>query len=866
MFLAKSFYLNLRGIEYEMCKIFYQFPNSLNWIKNQQMRKIIFVLMANLFLSFLSAQESPQIDWQFGRLGLDLAETGIIVEDINDDGLDEIISTGAYNSSGFGNSEMFFTVLKYSESEDNYVFDWMSNIIYHTIHTIQLFDLNQDGYFELYLGLDNGMIYVYDTKTFDKINEFDTSKRGEVPIFEPPNNVTCICFEDINNDSHLNVAATNGDTTYVYNDNYELIQKIPLAARYFEVGNIDADPYNEIVYSNGNILQLINGNITNENGFQTFNENVRVELCDMNADNVKDVVYSSHDTLFVYDFKINQYIWIQEWISDFGYDQNITGLWAHDYNGDNIKDIFIGNSSRDGVYCYNGENGNKEFSLKDSQQGNGIINVAVSDLDNDTNQEIIWSSGANNTSADYFFIYDLSTLEKDWQSKYFNSDFKAFDIGDVDNDGELEIVSGVFGEFLQYYDHGFLTVFNAENKNIEWQNETEIFGVHVDDFTEIEIGDINNDGKNELLLGVEYGYSYTYIYVFDSAFEVERNFQISGMSMIIDMKIFDIDNDEENELIVTSGTNVSGSTNPDEWQNYIYIFDGASGEIEWQSEQLAGIGSKTGLLNIGNIDDDDACEIVAMLNDKGEDFHTLIIIDGLTHEISLDNSMDYTSVSLLDIENDGRDEILAAVYPGMINVLDGRSLSLKQTFNLPCKEINTINPFDLNDDNIQELIVTDKRTLMLYDLAQAELKWTSDTINSNIGTFNSLKIGNIDADEQIEIMINVNHGIFNFKVNYDSISGIIPPGDHPHQNSSIIYPNPTKNKITIETKVDTPNPLMIRIFDAWGCKVQEEFHPFLSNRNQKMEVDVSKLKPGFHIIQLICNNQIILNNTFVKIQ
>nr|NQU91685.1 T9SS type A sorting domain-containing protein [Bacteroidota bacterium] len=640
--------------------------------------------------------------------------------------------------------------------------------------------------------------------------------------------------------------------------------KIPFGAKYFEIGNIDDDPYNEVVYSNGRIIQVQNSSIINEYQFQTSNGNVRIGLSDMNADDVKDVVYSSSDTIYVYDFEAKQLIWSQKWESDYGYDKPITGMWFYDYDGDNTKDVFIGNSSRDAVYCYNGVNGNKDFNLADSPI-DGIINVAVADLDSDTNLEIIWSTGAYNTGPDYFFVYDLSTLGEDWQSRHYKSDFKAFDVGDVDNDGQLEIVSGCFGEYLQYYDHGFLTVFDAETKNIKWRNDTEIFGNQVEDYTDIKIGDIDNDGKNELLLGVEYDYAFTYVYVFDSIYEVERSFEIHGMSIILDMAIVDIDSDGENELMVTSGTNVSGSSNPDDWQNYIYIFDGASGEIEWQSELLAGVGSTNSLLNIGNIDSDEAFEIVTMLDKRDENFHTLIIVDGTSHEIIQDNSMNYTAVSISDFDNDGKYDILAAVDNGTIEILDGTTLSSKQTINIPCGKINTINTYDLNSDNVMELIFTDNYTLNLFDIANNETKWRSDTINSRVGCFNSLKIGNIDADDKIEILLNANHGIFTFKVNYDSISSVFPVTNYSNQNASRIYPNPTRNKLTIETNIDTPDLFHFKIFDLFGCIVQEEFYSNIYNGNNTTEIDVSDLKPGVYTILLIKDEKILSSNKIIKI-
>lgn len=827
------------------------------------MKTLITTLTLISLINFSSAQENPRIDWQFGKLGDNLAKSGIITTDIDGDGVDEIISASVHAFLNFPDVAMFFTILEYSPIEEEYIVRRMSNIINQEIYSLQVFDVNQDGVKEIYLGLNNGMVYVYNALTCKKINEFDTSYRGVVPSWQSPNDVTCILYEDINNDAQLDIVVANGDTTYIYNSTYSLIDKIPFGAKYFEVGNIDDDSFNEVVYSNGTVIQLSNNTVVNEYEFYTHNDEVKIGLSDMNTDGVEDIIYSSRDTLFAFDFKANELIWSQEWESDHNYDRYIKVIELADYNGDNIEDIFLGNDLWDALYCYNGANGNKEFNLYDSQNS-GVINIAVSDLDNDSNLEVIWAAGANSTASDYFFIHDLSTLDKDWQSKYFGGDFKAFDVGDVDNDGQLEIVSGVFGSF-PYDDYGFLTVFDAENKTIEWQNDEEMFmNSFVDDYTNITIGDIDNDNDNELLLGIEHGFSNSFIYVFNSNYELETSFEIDGMSIILDTKIFDIDNDGENELIVTSGTNISGSSNSDEWDNFIHIFDGATGALEWQSEQLAGMGSKIGSLNIGNIDDDEAFEIVAMKYPSFTSSSFLIIIDGNSYETIQDNSMNYTAVSIADIDNDGIEDILAAIDDdGVIEVLDGTSLLSKQTINTNSGKINSITPYDMNADDIPELVITDGYTLSLFDMINSEVRWRSDTINTNIGIFNSIKVGNIDSDDKIEILVNVNHGIFSFEFDYDAITDVNSPANLV-SNSSLIFPNPTNNQITVKVGIETTDLLQIQIFDLNGRLVKMENYNGTNHNSNFIEIDVIHLNSGIYNVVVIKDNQIFSSNKMIK--
>lgn len=827
------------------------------------MRTILTILFISTF-KLLFSQNTPQIDWQFGMLGHDLGEAGIIVEDIDNNGYVDIISTGRY-SDNFWEPSDFLTRVEFDKDQNTYITKSISNVISHEIQCIQLYDFNQDGTKELYVGLDDGTIVVYNAINLSKQKVINVSYRGEITVFDPPNNIDCIEFGDIDNNSSTDLVASNGDSTYIFNESFEQIHKLAFGSKYFKIGNVDNDAANEIIYSDGDIIQFSGNTAILENSFYTYNKSTPIDLSKMNDDDILDIIYSSKDTLFVYDNASNQLIWSKEWISDYNYDRYINGIWLYDYDGDNTADIFINDKDYDAIYCYNGKNGNKDFNIRENTM-DGVTNIAISDFDKDNQLEIIWSVGAGCTCADYFFLYDISTKTKEWQSRHYTGDFKAFDVGDVDNDGNLEIVSGVFGEYLKYYDHGFLTIFDANNKHIEFQNDEEIFGAHVEDFTNIKIGDIDNDGKNELLLGIEYGYSSSYVYVFDSNYNVERSFSIDGMSIVLDMAISDIDNDNKNELIITSGTNISGSTNPEEWQNYIYIFDGETGNLEWKSEQLAAIGSKIGSLNIGNIDDDDAKEIVALKYQSSwgsRDTSTMIIIDGISHEVIKDKSRRYTALSIADINSDGQDEIVAAVDTGKIEIINGSSLETIENYSTTCGIINGLKAYDMNNDGKPELVISDYYTINLYDLQNTELKWRSDTLNSIVGIYNSLFVGNIDSDSKIEILINANHGIFSFETDYESISNVELIDNKQENNFTRIYPNPVIDKFSIEFVTEVPKSLIVKIYDINGRLVNENKYQNLSNG---IDINISELKSGLYNVLILNNNKIFSNEKIVKVQ
>lgn len=735
--------------------------------------KYIFTALAVIFaISTLLAQQNPmELNWQFAKLGSDLGKAGLLTEDLDGDGKSEIVLSGKHIDNSWEGSD-FISILKYQAELQAYETIWTSRVFFSPISALSLYDINNDGIQEIYIGFENGEVHVYEAGSRTEVANFDVTKK-ESTVFEP-NPINGIEFGDFDNDSSVDLVVLLNDSTFMYDSSYRLSDKIPYGAAHCKIGNIDGDPNQEVVYSNGQIIEMKEGVVLEEYEFFTQNKGAEIGLDDFNKDNILDVVYSSSDSLYAYDFKNKQRIWTAKWESEQYYDSDIEGLWLFDYDGDGVKDVFIGFKHYDGIYCYNGKDGRKEFSFYDFSN-DGVVNASVADLDGDANLELIWSAGSMCTCADYLFVYDLSTKTREWKSKYFSGDFKAFDVGDVDHDGKPDIAVGLFGEYLHYYDYEFISIFDAATKALKMQNQDQIFGNHrVDDISSLKIGDVDNDGHNELLVGVAGSYSSSKVYIFDAEYNFERYFEIDGMDNIMDIGVADIDMDGKNEVIITSGTYVSGSTHPDEWQNYIYVFDGETGALEWKSRQLAGIGSKIGSLTIGNVDEDAALEIVAVLYPSwAEESGKLYVIDGKNY-VLVEKAMDVTAIDLIDFDHDGIKNIVAGNEAGEVAILDGTSLEVMSAFETGANEIRALKAADLNNDHHVEFVMADAYKLYIYDTGLSAFKWYSDTLNSSVGTFNSLLVTDLDADQHVDILLNGGHALYNFEIHdYEALEVVL---------------------------------------------------------------------------------------------
>lgn len=812
------------------------------------MKKLSASILVLLFSINLSYSQSgiARPDWYFGMLGSNIGTAGIIVTDLDGNGLNDIISNGMY-STDFWSPSSFITITEYSAKDNTYRTKWISRLYLHKLTKIQVFDFNKDGTKEIYAGFDDGSIKVFDGITFSEIKTFYISKR--IPSYSVPNQIDDLQFGDADNDSNIDLVATNGDTTYIYNESYTLKAKILFGAKYFAIGDIDNDHSNEIVYSNGKIFQNVNGNNMFKFQFYTYNKQSPVALSDINFDGTKDLIYTSQDTLIAYDFKNKKNIWSVKTNSN--YDQFITGLWLSDYDDDAIDDIFVGNISRYGIDCYNGRGGLAAFSLSNI---NGVTNAGIADLDGDQDLDLICSTGANNTGPDYFYVYDLNSRTRSWQSTHYEGGFTAFDVGDLKNDQKNELAIGNTGYKNTYYEYSLMLSLNAQDHSLLWQNENPDL-LRVDNISSVKIGDINNDGKNQLLIGIDNRYEFTYVYALDSNYAIQRRFEMWGMDMVIDMKIADIDLDNENELVVTLGTDVTASSTPSFFQNYIYIFNAKTGEEKWKSKQLGGMRSKIGSLCISNIDNDDALEIVALKSVYNSDSSNLYIIDGKTYDLIEKKATKYKAVDVQDVDGDGSQEIIIGMNNGEISVLDGISLNEKLHIKTDCKMISALKAYDLDNDNTKELVFTDNYTLRIYSMKDAVTQWESDTLGYSVGLLNSLKIGDFNSDGYPEVLLNVNHALIQFKIDYNPMHTSLQPVEG--QSKNILfqnYPNPFSAETTIDFELEKKSAVQIKIYNSLGAEMFSRGYHTLNSGLNSIKINADNLPEGIYNYVLIIDN------------
>jgi hypothetical protein len=216
--------------------------------------------------------------------------------------------------------------------------------------------------------------------------------------------------------------------------------------------------------------------------------------------------------------------------------------------------------------------------------------MLCADINLDGYDEIIFKG--NDANEVMLSIVDhTGTILSQWQLPdiHWGSSLVATPaVANLDSDPELEIVCGSPSENAGYnsssgewINEGYLDVFNLDGSELPgWPKYTD--GII---FTSPVIGDINNDGKPEILVGLQYAgnapdYRYGGLYAYDAAGNVLPGFPFEkGWNFCSAPSIADFDNDGDLEIVASrlgfytyvlhhDGTLAAGWPQQTTWNDY----------------------------------------------------------------------------------------------------------------------------------------------------------------------------------------------------------------------------------------------------------------------------------------------------------
>ncbi len=402
-----------------------------------------------------------------------------------------------------------------------------------------------------------------------------------------------------------------------------------------------------------------------------------------------------------------------------------TGAKLVDIDQNGTLDLMVATENSLGIYDSSG--------TRFWNQAMGTEDIAVGQMDSDSSLEIALNSG-------HVIDFDSATTQWFWSNGFSGS----LECGDTDNDGIEELIAIPFSGQVWAYD--------VDTQLPKWSLFASSRGA-------TDLVDLDQDGQLELIVGKSQRNG---VEIFDANTRASEGTIHNPEHGITDIIAADPDNDGTLELIWGAGHTSSG-------RDALFIVDGSSQAIEWESMDLDGPFRAPML---GDVTGDGIDEIVTVCNesDSGYASGRILVFDSQTfaliavsQEVSESRSSRGThEVLLAQLDSDPALEIVIATSrhgSSMVEVydFDGQQTFTRSWVSPPSVyssdgAIIDLTVADLEGDGSQEIIGAAQWGATYIYSAEAELlEWLLPI--HFYGGSQELEVGNTDSDPALEILV-----------------------------------------------------------------------------------------------------------------
>ena len=286
--------------------------------------------------------------------------------------------------------------------------------------------------------------------------------------------------------------------------------------------------------------------------------------------------------------------------------ENLTGVdsssiaWG-DVDNDGDLDLALTGLDSDSnyfakIYINNGTSLIENSTWQKDLTGVYVSSIAWGDVNNDGNLDLaLFGYNDSNRIAKIYINNGTSLIENPtWQENLTAVDYSSITLGDVDNDGDLDLALTGFDPDSSYLAKIYINTGTSLIENSAWQEN--LTGVTM---SSIAWGDIDGDGDLDLALtGFDEMFLFSKIYINTGTSLVESPTWQENLAVVYQSSIAwgDVDGDGDLDLVLT------GNNNPNKTAK-IYINNGTS-LIENQTWQEDLTGVAMGSIAWGDVDND----------------------------------------------------------------------------------------------------------------------------------------------------------------------------------------------------------------------------------------------------------------------
>jgi len=702
-----------------------------------------FLFACLLLPSHAYAQLGPSLiekEWQYSVWGNGIGLSGITTFDIDGDDKVEMIMGGS--GTIFGKNTFWYVVKE--TTPQMYEKVWISDEYSVPINRIAVADTDADGIGEIFVGMDDGTVKIYNGLTMVETGSFISSAYRVVTME----------VADTDGDGFYEIAISDDSSLFIYSaTTFDLEWYKPgPAGSSIAVGNVDGDGNPEIITTEENGHGYVIDGATHALEWDYINSfGNLVEVADIDQDGKAEIIgASSWYKITIFDGDIHSPKW------EIPTDLDVDALYVGDVDG-NIPEILYGDGQWGEIHCIDVSTQTEKWNIRNPDHG--VTDIAVGDVDSDGTLEVIWGAGASSTGADYLYIAGVDSQIAEWQNDSIDGPLSAVDVGDVDNDGVDEIVMVSF-ESESGYESGVVYIFDAVTHALEYRDLLSIndwMGVRT-----VKIGDVDDDGESEYVIATANLYDGVIQIYNGQTHALERQSPWYNGNYFTDIEIGDVDNDGSTEIVAVQGREHTGAPGV-----YIIVFDGATAAEEWKSIDLGIYWGYVEDIELSDIDNDGNTEICASLPDG-----RVYVFDGVTHQLDWIEAVEAYALEAEDVDRDGQKELLIGGPTGSVAVYDGSTFRLETTYQLGTGPIVGILVDDIDGNGAREWVISDSTMLYVYKENVTDILWEQSNIGANISGLNHMICRDIDFDGRTEIVFGSGYALFQFEVQHLSNSTV----------------------------------------------------------------------------------------------